>query len=132
MADLDSLQAAQTIKIAGADGSGNETTFVNATSNGELNVTNLVFASGGQAALTVGTSAIEVKVGVSALTGRKLVTVYNNSLVTIYWGRNSSVTTLNGTPIEPRQFMSFEGFSASQAIFLIASIAGNNVRITES
>lgn len=38
MADLNSLEAAQTIKIAGANSSGNETSFVDATSLGRLKV----------------------------------------------------------------------------------------------
>lgn len=98
----------------------------------QLQVADIVTASGGQAALTVGTTAVEVKVSTNALTGRKIVTVFNNSLVTIYWGRTSGVTTASGTPIFSNQMMTFEGFQASQAIYLIAGIAGNNVRITES
>lgn len=38
MADLTNLQAAQTVKIAGADSSGNETNFANTSSDGRLKV----------------------------------------------------------------------------------------------
>lgn len=102
------------------------------TNNNELRTADLVSASGAEAALTVGTSAVEVKVGGSAISNRKIVTVYNNSVSIIYWGRTSGVTTSSGTPIIPGRLMVFEGFSASQPIYIIGSAASLNVRITES
>jgi hypothetical protein len=87
--------------------------------------------SGTQGALTVGITPIEVKVGVSPLEGRKVVTVFNNSNRTIYWGYTSGVTALTGTPIERDQLAVFE-VGDSLPIYLVASTGSNNVRITEA
>lgn len=86
--------------------------------------------TGVQGALTVGTSAVEVKVGGSRLEGRKSVTVQNESNSIIYWGYTSGVTTASGTPIQKKQFMSW-AVGDNQTIYLIAGSAGNNTRITE-
>lgn len=87
--------------------------------------------NGVQGALTVGTTAIEVKVGASSLEGRKVTTLLNNSNSTIYWGYTSAVTTANGTPIFKNQFVEW---SAGQnlTVYVIAGSAGNNCRITEA
>lgn len=131
MADLSGLEASQSVKIAGADSSGGETNYVNATSLGELKTSDTITGAGAEGALTVGTTAVEAKVGAAALTNRKLLTIFNNSGTTIYWGRTSSVTTSSGTPVFEKQFFTFE-FSSDAPVYLIAGTAGNNVRITES
>jgi hypothetical protein len=131
MADLSTLDASGSVKIAGADSSGLETNFVNATSLGELKTSDIITGAGAEGALTVGTSAVEAKVGASALTNRKLLTIFNNSGSTIYWGRTTSVTTSIGTPVYEKQFFTFD-FSSDAPVYLIAGSAGNNVRITES
>jgi hypothetical protein len=131
MADLSNLDAAQTVKLAGADSAGSETNFVNASGLGELQTSDVITGAGSQAALSIGTSATEAKVGGSALTNRKLLTVFNNSNSTVYWGRSAAVTTSNGTPIFKQQLMTFD-FAADAPLYLIAGSAGNDVRITES
>ena len=88
-------------------------------------------SSGVQASLTVGTSAVEVKVGASRLEGRKEVTLYNNSNTTIYWGYTSGVTTANGTPILKKQLATWT-VGDVLSLFVIAGSAGNNCRITEA
>lgn len=132
MADLTETNSALMTKLTGANSSGAEQTPVQSTSAGELLVSDLITTAGTEAALTVGTSAIEVKAGISSLSNRKLVTVFNNSNNTVYWGRTSSVTILTGTPLFKNQLIVFEGFQASSLIYLISASAGNNVRITES
>ncbi len=85
MADLNQLDAAQTIKIAGADSSGTETNFVKATSTNELNTADLINISAVQTTLTVTTTAIAARVGGANLSGRKLLLIQaqTNSIV---WG----------------------------------------------
>lgn len=83
-----------------------------------------------QGAVTVGTSAVEAKVGASKLENRKSLTVYNNSNSTIYWGYTSGVTTSTGTPIFKSQFYDWD-IGDQQAVYLIAGSASNNVRVTE-
>jgi hypothetical protein len=131
MADLTDAEASLPTKLVGADNTGAETSFVNSTGVGELSVSDIITGVGTQGALTVGTSAVEAKTGASALTNRKLLTIFNNSGTTIYWGRTSGVTTSTGTPIFEKQFFTFD-FAADAPVYLIAGTAGNNVRITES
>lgn len=83
-----------------------------------------------EAAITVGTSSVEAKVGASRLTGRKALSVFNNSNSTIYWGYTSGVTTSSGTPIFKDQQIVF-AVGDGQSVYLISGSAGNNVRITE-
>jgi len=131
MADLDLLDASQPTIIIGSDDTGVEQTPVSSTATGKLNVADKSNAGGVQGALSVGTSAVEAKVGASALTDRATLTIYNNSNSVIYWGYTSGVTSSNGTPILKREFLTFE-VGPSTSIFLIAASAGNDVRITES
>lgn len=86
--------------------------------------------SGTYGAINVGTSPIEAKVGASRLSGRKILTVYNNSNKDIYWGFNNSVTTSTGTKLFSKQLMFIEA-SDSLGLFLIADSANNDIRITE-
>lgn len=91
-----------------------------------------VLNNGGiQGSLTVGTSPVEVKVGVSRLTGRKVVTIYNNSNSVIYWGFTNSVSTSNGTPIEKKQFIELNVGDITE-VWVVCDSNGNNARITEA
>lgn len=108
------------------------TTQVGVTTSGNLRTADILnLGTGTQAALTVGTTAVEVKVGGSPLTNRKLATLYNSSNSTLYWGFSSGVTTATGTPIYKDQQVSWS-VGPSQSIFVIAGSAGNNTRITEA
>lgn len=86
MADLNSLQAAQTIKIAGSDSSGVETTFVNSTLNGEIKSADILNVSVAQAVLVVNQSAtpVEVKAGASRLVNRKSVLIQAQGTNVVY------------------------------------------------
>lgn len=87
-------------------------------------------SGGDQAALSVGTTAVEVKVGVSRLEGRKTVTLFNKSAATMYWGYKDTVTAATGTPIYADQFVSWQ-VTEDVSIFVIAETPGNDARITE-
>lgn len=104
---------------------------VKINANRELSSVDVFTTQGLQASLTVGTSAIELKVGANKLALRKSATLFNNSNSTIYWGYTNGVTTSNGTPIFKNQFVEWP-VSDQVSIFLIAGSAGNNVRITEA
>jgi len=130
MADLTDSQAAQNSKLIGASSAGIESNFVDASATGDLFIRDTLKVGGTQGALTVGTSAVEVKVGVSQLTNRKHVTLYNNSNTTIYWGLDSGVTTSTGTPIQKGEMVPWAASTAT--IYVIAGSAGNDTRITES
>lgn len=98
---------------------------------GRVNINNRSDISGVQGSLTVGTSAIEVKVGGSALANRTYVTLYNNSNNIVYWGYTSGVTTSSGTPIVKGQFASWLK-GASFPIYVISGSPGNDTRVTEA
>lgn len=94
-------------------------------------VADVLNESGTQAALIVGTSAVEVKVGLDRLENRKLVTLFNNSNSTIYWGYDSTVTVSSGIPIARNQYVEWT-VGDELSIFVIAGSANNNTRITEA
>jgi hypothetical protein len=131
MADISDINSAQAVKIIGADSSGVEQTPVKSSSNGKLETSQISNNSGVEGALTVGTSAVELKVGASALSNRINATLINNSNTDIYWGYTNAVTTTTGTPIVKGQFACWS-VGPNTSIFLIAGSAGNNTRITES
>lgn len=83
------------------------------------------------AEVTVGTSAVEAKVGGSRMTARQLVGIYNNSNVTVYWGK-SSVTTSGSTkgfPIFKDQTIYIP--VGDIAVYLIAGSSDNSVLVQE-
>ena len=80
--------------------------------------------------ITVGLTAVEVKVGASRLANRKLVTVFALDSK-MYWGYSNTVTASNGTPIFKSQMVSWEADSTCQ-IWIISVAAGKHARISES
>lgn len=131
MADLSDINSAQPVKIIGSSSDGTEQTPVQATANGEFLSADISNNGGTQGALTVGTSAVEAKVGASPLANRKTLTVHNNSNSTIYWGYTSGVTTANGTPLYKDQFAVWD-VGPGTSVYLIAGSAGNETRVTEN
>ena len=103
MADLNNLQAAQTVKLAGSDSSGVETTFISSTLNGEIKSADILNVTVLQTTLIVNQSAapVEVKVGASPLVNRKSVLIQAQGSNVIY-GFSSTVhpfTLANGSTI---------------------------------
>lgn len=78
--------------------------------------------------LSVGTSALEIKVGGSRLANRRFIQIYNDSSNTVYLG-SSSVTVANGLPIVKNQTAAIQ--IGDIPIYLIANSSGNTVRIIE-
>lgn len=101
------------------------------TANTEIKMLDISNNGGTQAALTVGTSAVEVMVGGSPLANRKSCTLQNSSLVNIFWGYTNAVTTSTGTPIMVGQMYEWKVGTGTH-IFVIAVGANNNTRITET
>lgn len=102
MADLNGLQAAQTVKLAGADSSGNETNYVNATSNGEFKAADIINVSVAQSLLSIAAGAVvEVKVGSSRLVNRKSVQIQaQGTNITYGYISSSQIFTIpNGTTV---------------------------------
>lgn len=103
MADLNTLQAAQSVKIAGSDSSGTETNFVNSTSNGEIKSADILNVSAVQTVLIVNssTSPQEVKVGATPLLNRKSILIQAQGTNVVYGFSVSSqpFTLANGATI---------------------------------
>lgn len=99
--------------------------------DGSLNVVDFLDAGTGvEGFITVGTSAIEAKVGGSPLAGRRSLTVYNGGTALLYWGYTPGVTIASGTPIFKKQ-QAVWTVGPNQSVYLISSVAGNNIRVTE-
>lgn len=128
MADLTDVQAAQTVKVVGADSAGVETNTVNASPNGDHYVRDMINTSSVSGAQSVTTSAAEAKVGASALTNRKFLSITPTG-GTIYMGSSAAVTTATGTPIFKNQTV-FLNFSAAVPVYLIAG-STTDTRIVE-
>jgi hypothetical protein len=133
MADLTGKEASQSIKLVGADASGVETNYVDVTSSGDLKTVDGLRQGGvqGNLVLTTSGTAYEAKVGISALTNRKSLTV--TALDDMFWGYDNSVTTSSGTPLYKNQqiIFSIDPDSTFQ-IWLVASGNNKNARITEA
>jgi len=94
MADLSDLQAAQTIKIAGANSSGIENTYIQATNNGELTTCDVLFNGGIDTVINLTTAAVELKVGGSPLANRKYVILEGQS-TNIKWGFSNTTQSFD-------------------------------------
>jgi len=94
-----------------------------------LHLIDVLNGEGVNGALTVGLTAVELKVGASVLNNRQSVTMQardNN----IYWGYSNAVTTSNGTQLFKNQFLLLP-IGAEVSVWLIADGAGKEVRIGE-
>jgi hypothetical protein len=81
------------------------------------------------AALSVGSTAVEVKVGAAPLEERTSISVQPLD-GNIYYGYDSSVSTSNGTKIFKSQLLIIEAAS-SLPVYVIAETGTVDVRITE-
>jgi len=81
-------------------------------------------------AFTVGTSAVEAKVGGSRLDQRQEVFIYNTTNKTIYWSVTNALTTSTGVPIDPGEAIDLP-FGEALPIYLIAGTAGNDITLME-
>ena len=85
--------------------------------------------SGTVGALSLVTSAQEVRVGATPLPGRKMVAVFNNASDHMYWGFNSSQATSASGYILPANTGASWTITDSIAIWIVGS---GNARIMEA
>lgn len=128
MADLTTVQATLPTILMGSDLTGNETTPVGSSPNQDILARDTINTAGVYGSVTIGTSAVEAKIGASKLINRKSLTI-TPITNTVYWGYDSSVTTSNGTPIFKSSTFSFD---YNISIFVISPTASNDIRITEA
>jgi hypothetical protein len=129
MADLDFNQANQPVTLVGSD----ETFAVDVNANKNLSTTSSLKVGGVFGVLLVSNNAaIEVKVGANRLENREVVSLYNNSNRTFYWGFSNSVTSATGMPIPSGSEKTWI-VSHDVEIWVISdSGANNNSRIVEA
>jgi len=89
-------------------------------------VNNSAYLSG---AVSVGTSAVEAKVGASRLEDREMVRIYNNSSQVVFYGA-SGVTVSTGEPIEPGASISLPA-GDQIGVFLIVAAGTSDCRVQE-
>lgn len=79
--------------------------------------------------VTVGTTAVEAKVGATAEPDRETVRIYNASTGTVYFGP-PGVTTTTGEPLKKRQWVSLPA-SSNNPVYIIAASAVGDVIVQE-
>lgn len=130
MGDIDGTDRSDVSRIVGADlSTGEETTPVGSTLTGDLQTTDIINTDGAEGEMTVGLTAVPIRVGVSNLPSRKIVTAQPKDNE-IYWGYTASVTTTTGTRLFKNQFAYWRA-GPSKDIYLIGNAAGLKVSITE-
>jgi hypothetical protein len=87
-----------------------------------------IVSSGVSGAITVGTSAVEAKVGASRLANRKMLTIQPTN-GPVWIGVGTSITTATGTQIFTNQVLTLS--VGDVTVFVISNAAGRDVRITE-
>ena len=80
--------------------------------------------------VTVGVTEVEAKVGGSALAGRQLLTITNNSIKDIYYGPSGVTITTGDVLKKGGQYVSLP-VGPGVSVFLISADAGLNVRVQE-
>lgn len=133
MADLTDLQAAETIKIVGANSSGVETNAVNASANGDLTTVDGLRNGGvfGTLSIPTANTAVEAKVGGSRLVNRKSLVIIPQD--DMFWGYDNTVTISNGMPIKKDQVLIFSiDANSTFQVWLVASANSKNAKIAES
>jgi hypothetical protein len=128
MADLNDIQATDAIRIVGATNTGLETTPVNSSLQGDLFVKDVMNVAGTQGALSVTTTAIEAKVGITKLVGRKSLTIQPINGI-IYWGYTNTVSSTIGSIIYKGQSKNF-AIDDAHTVFIV-SVGTIDTRITE-
>ena len=133
MADLSFKDSAMPVVLVGGDSAGAETNVVASSVNGEVLSVDGLSSGGvyGELTLTTGGTSYEAKVGGSILANRKSLIVV--ALDDMFWGYNSSVTTLTGIPIYKNQTVIFSiNPNSSFSIWLVAATNTKKARIAES
>lgn len=133
MADINDINAAQSVKIIGSDPTGVETFPAKVSPNQNLGVDDTSNNGGVHGALSVSTTPIEAKVGGSVLSNRKNLTIFNNSNSgrTLYWGYSNTVSASNGTPLHRDQLLILR-VGPNTHVWIVFDQGTNNVRVTES
>lgn len=81
--------------------------------------------------ITVGTSSILASVSGTNFANRKVLEVYNNGTVIVWYGATSGVTAMTGLPIFPGTGKVFAFGPSSGNVYLISGTTGQDIRVFE-
>ena len=96
MADINDTQQSEVIRLTG----GNESFTADVNANNNVSVSSSLKTGGVFGVLLVQSNApVEIKVGAQKFANRELLTLYNASNKTYYWGLDNTVTAASGLPI---------------------------------
>ena len=130
MADLTEKQAGGTTKIVGADPStGQETNFLNVTSEGEAKISSFANVDFQRAVKTVSAVQIRASVGASNLSNRKLLVIFNKDAQDVFYGPTGLISS-DGIPIEKEEIIVL-AVGDNIDIFLITAVSTSDVIIQE-
>lgn len=129
MADANYIDRTAETKIVGQDSTGTGVNYVSATTNGDLQATDVANTSCVYKNVSVTTSASELKVGVSRLTARKMIVIEPLG-GDIYFGYDSSITTSNGILLKKGQIMALP-IGATISVYAICASGTQDTRIQE-
>lgn len=104
---------------------------VMASDQSPVRTTDISDSSGLQGAVTVGLTAVAIRVGGSNLANRKTLTAFHNGNQDIYWGYTNAVTVSSGSPIFKSQFAAWS-IGPNTTVWMISGTAGQDVRVTEN
>lgn len=129
MADIIEKNASQAVKLVGSDQSGNETNYLNVTSEGEIKISNFANISFLAANKNITATESLASVGGSNLANRKTLVIFNRGGQTVYYGP-SGVTDLTGIAIEKDELISLP-FGDNINVYLITKTGTSTVTIQE-
>jgi hypothetical protein len=130
MGDISSTEATEAVRVVGADSTtGAEQTPVGSTVNGDLQTVDIPNTAGAYGTVNITTTAAELKVGGTALAGRKMVSIQPID-GKIYYGYDNSVTSSNGTELAKKQIIVFT-VGAGISVYLVSAAGTVDVRIGE-
>jgi len=127
LADLNELQSAQPVKIIGSDATGAETNAIKGSANGELVVADSLNNGGTSGTIVLTTTAVEAKVGASALTNRKSLTIQPLD-GKILWGYSNSSQPFELAKLQPASW----NVGSGTAIWIKSSSGTVNVAVGEA
>ena len=106
MGDLIQKKAGAPVWVVGSDDCGDEQSPVNSTLNAELKVVDGIHHEAVSGTLSVGTTPVELKVGSTVLSNRKVLLFQPDKKAR--WGTSSSINSSTGFQLNQKQYVTIE------------------------
>lgn len=129
MADLDERGASSSTKLVGADSSGNETNYVEVTTEGELKISSFANVDFQDAVKNITTTETKASVGVNNLPNRKSLVIFNKGNRSVYYG-TTGVTSITGIEISVGELIELQ-IGDNINVYLVTNNSNTDVIIQE-